>query len=273
MKKLVIGLCLMTGFAHAESLSVTIQNFNFNYKNPVGQGSATHFARSGALMDAGVAVAVDKVGEDFKLTVTGAENQEFVYKDAPSFMTEAETMNVSNFNLDLNQQATLSLGQGQFNSPKNSLKLDGLSLQCARDFAQTETMDQLVKGCTNSMRFKASKFSSKDIDGIVNALTYSILAAASDGRVDKADLGVNGLDLKVNSGKYALSGEVKAQVSGKVKSSGNISYDEKKGVLSVKISEVKFSFFDITSKVFDELKKQESEKLKVQEPYLHLTIK
>ena len=86
-------------------------------------------------------------------------------------------------------------------------------------------------------------------------------------------VGVSALDLKTNAGKYDLSAEVKAQVSGKVKSNGNMSYDASAGKLTLKISEVKFGFLNITGKVFDELKKQQSETLKVNEPYVYYSLK
>ena len=129
-------------------------------------------------------------------------------------------------------------------------------------------MDQLISGCVQKMTLKSSKFQQQDVQKVFQGILMETFSKAID-----ADLGVNSLDLKTNAGKYDLSAEVKAQISGKVKSNGQMSYDAASGKLSVKISEVKFGFLNITGKVFDELKKNESASMQVKEPYVHLTVK
>lgn len=274
MKTLLMGLFLVVNYAHAGNFTVTVQNFNFSYQNPIGQGSATYFNREPVAKDtSGVEVIVNRNGEDFILSVSGAYNQDFQLKSAPSFMTEADHMNVERFDLVLNDQFVLGLEAGQFESTKNYLGLEGLTLQCARETSLQKEVDQLVQGCINYGRMKVGKFVSKDMDNLIGELTQALIAAATEGLVDKSSIGVNNLDLKINSGKYALSGEVKAQMSGKIKSSGNLAFSASDQVLTIKINEVKFSFLDITSKVFDELKKKESDKLKVAKPYVYFSLK
>jgi hypothetical protein len=119
------------------------------------------------------------------------------------------------------------------------------------------------------MTLKSSKFQSQEAEESLAAVLSETISKAISG----SDVTVNSVDLKTNAGKYDLSADVKAQVSGKVKSNGNMSYDPASGKLTLKISEVKFSILNITGKVFDELKKNESDKLKVKEPYVYYTIK
>lgn len=266
MKTLLLVAAFSIGTANAEVLNVNVKNFNFTYKNPHGEGVAASFSRS--KINEEVRVSVDKIDKDFRLQVNGAETQDFTFKDAPAFMTEADTMTVSGFNLDLSQRLTMSLASGRFNSPEDSLKLDGVTLDCNRDAKHTEAMDQLISGCVQKMTLKSSKFQQQDVQKVFQGILMETFSKAID-----ADLGVNSLDLKTNAGKYDLSAEVKAQISGKVKSNGQMSYDAASGKLSVKISEVKFGFLNITGKVFDELKKNESASMQVKEPYVHLTVK
>lgn len=268
MKSLFLGLVLVSGFVHAEPLHVSVKNFNFNYKDPHGEGSATSFSRN-QFVNEEVQVAVDRIDKDLKFNVTGSENLEFELKNAPSFMVEAETMTVSNFNMNLAEKLVLSLGAGRFNSKDDALKMDGLSLDCARDLSKQEIMDQLLAGCIQKMTLKNSKFSSQNTEGLLGIVTDSIASVVSE----KGDLGINSLDMKTNNGKYDLSAEVKSSISGKVKSNGNMSYDHVSGKLTIKISEVKFGILNITGKVFDELKKKENEKMKVKEPYVYYSIK
>ncbi len=273
MKSLFLSLLFISTVSHAKTFAVSIKNFNFTYQNPHGEGSATSFTRSGFVANEGVSVSVDKLDKDFKLMVSGAENQEFELKNAPSFMTEAETMTVSGFNLGLAERLNLNMASGRFISTKDELKLDGVNLDCSRDSTHKEVMDQLISGCIQKMTLKTSKFSQSAQEGLVNALESALSAAMVENSMVLGDLGISSIDLKTNAGKYDLSAEVKAQVSGKVKSNGNMSYDASTGKLTLKISEVKFGFFNITGKVFDELKKQQSATLKVNEPYVYYSVK
>lgn len=268
MKSLLFCCLLLTGMAHAQSVEVKVTNFNFTYHAPYGEGSASSFSRSS--LNEGVSVKVEKVDKDFLLSATGSENQEFVFKDAPSFLTEAETMNVKNFNLDFSQTIALGLDSGRFHSPDDSLKVDGLKLSCNRDLTLGQEMDQVINGCMKKMSFKSSHFASESVK---SGLSKIIGEALLNSTMNKGDIKINDLDLQTKNGKYELEAEVKAQISGKVKSDGNMSYDPAQGLLTLKISEVKFGFFNITGKVFDELEKNESEKLKVKKPYVYYSIK
>jgi hypothetical protein len=87
------------------------------------------------------------------------------------------------------------------------------------------------------------------------------------------EVGLKNVSLKVNGGKFDLSADIQAQISGTAKSTGSIKYEAAIKKITVKVTEVKFGFLDVTSKVFDELKKQESSTLQVSKPYLYLTIK
>ena len=160
MKAISLGLLLIASTAFAEDVSVQVKNFNFNYDDPKGSGSASTFTMSGVNPLSGVQVAVEKFEDVFKISVTGAQNEEMVLKDAPSFVTEASHMDIENFNLDLGAKATLSMVEGNFNSPESDLMMKGFSLDCARDLTQPEVMDQVIKGCVKKMTVRSSDFSS-----------------------------------------------------------------------------------------------------------------
>ena len=192
------------------------------------------------------------------------------FKNAPSLMTEAETMSIAGFNLNISEQVELSLTSGQFTSKNDLLKLDGLNLSCQRQTEAKEILDQFILGCIQKLNFKVGKYSSKEV---LNSFQTILEEAVGVNHVEKSNISVSSVALKANAGKYELSADVKAQVSGKVTSKGNFSYDSTNGVIAVKISEVKVAFLNITSKVFDELKKNENEKLRVKEPYVYLSIK
>jgi hypothetical protein len=131
-------------------------------------------------------------------------------------------------------------------------------------------MDQIVAGCVQKMSMKAGGFASDGGEGVAQAFIKAI-----DRTFEPliGGFGLKNVELKVSAGKFNLTGDIKAQVSGTAESKGSIRYDLVAKKLTVKVSEIKFGFLDVTSRVFDELKKQENQNLKVQEPYLYLMIK
>lgn len=247
MKYFAIALSLYATATLANPLSVQVNNFNFQYSQPHGEGSATSLTINDKTANE-PKVNISKNGLEFDLVFDGDETQELTLANPPSFMLEAESMNISGFNLNLSDKFTLGLSQGQFDSRKDSLRLNNLSVDCSRNLVLEEVTDQVLAGCISRMIFKTSKLSTGDVT-------------------------VQSFDLKSSNGKYDLSADVKAQINGKVKSNGQLSYDASTGLLTVKITEVKLSILNVTNQVFDELKKNESEKFKVKKPYLYIQLK
>ncbi len=275
MKALTLGLIFASTLALADDVKVQVKSFNFQYDNPKGSGSASSFTMSGVPLSlAGVAVEVEKIDEIFKISVSGAENEVIEFKDAPGFIQDADHMDIDGLNLDLSSKASISMGEGNFNSKDSDLMMKGFSLDCNRDIAQKEVMDQLLNGCVSKMTLRSADFSSdskKEEKHALALFTEALHNAAS--KNSRGETRVKNVKLNVEGGKYDLAAEIKADVSGKVTSDGSLSYSPEKGVLTVKISQVKFSILSITGKVFAELKKQQSDRLKVKEPYVYITVK
>lgn len=248
MKKLFFTALLISGQVLATDLKVEVQQFNFKYSAPHGEGEALvfHHNLKGITNSR---VTVEKIAEEFKISLSGSEEGELTFKNAPGFVKDAESMEISNFNLLLDERATLSMDSGSFQDKKKEIAFYGLSLDCNREKKpEIENMDQFIIGCVSQMVTKGTKLS---------------LGSTT----------VKSLDFKSTQGKFSLTAEVKAAISGKVKANGNLSYDVTKGLLTIKISEVKLGILNVTSQVFKELEKSESEKLKVSKPYVYLTVK
>jgi hypothetical protein len=267
MKKIILIACLVSLNALAVSPTVDIQGFNFIYNDPSGTGTASSFTYSDAKADQdGLIVDVEKNVQDFKISVKGAENREFEFKNAPKFVVEAQTMELRNFNANSSTRVSLSLDYAKFDSAKDSLELKNLTLSC--DKAALSGEAEFIQGCIQKMNMKSSSFSSSDSNNIFGALKNSLSAA-----VQSKSLSIKSIDLKAVNGKFDLSADVKAQISGTAKANGNLSYDQATKVLTIKISDVKFGILNVTTKVFDELKKQESATLKVNKPYVYYQLK
>lgn len=266
MKSFMIAFAMLSTTLSIQAQSIFVNNFSFSYTNPHGSGSAASFSRSANVKDK-VDVSVDRINTDFKFIVSGAENHQFEFKNAPSFLTDADNISLSGFNLNLSDKFLMSLNSSRFVSASDSLKLDGLSLECQRVSSFKDVMDQLIHGCIKKLNLKTSKFTSQDVTLLED------IFSSFDVFTSKSTLGINSLDFKIINGKFELSGEVRAQVSGRVSAKGSIGYDEKSGRLTLNLSEVKFGILNVTGRVFEEIKKNEDDKLKVKQPYIYYNIK
>lgn len=249
---------LLSLSVQAQQGIVDVQGFNFNYQDPNGSGTATSFSRDPKLSLQDVSLNILKTADGFTLDVSGAENYQFLLKDAPAFVTEAKTMVVENMNFNLSQSLSLSMNSGEFLSEKDELFLELIKLNCARETATAELIDQLISGCVRDLTLSASRFSSKPTQ-VVSKTSGS--------------LAIKNLQLKSRDGKFDLSADVKAQISGKLRSHGYANYDPSTGILALKISEVKFGILNVKKMVFDELRKKQSETLVVKEPYVYFHLK
>ncbi len=255
MKFLFLLSVILPTLSFAQVKDVHIQNFSLTYQDPSGKGYASHFDYSlpgKSAPQEEQTVEVTKSGEDFHLILTGTETREMAVTKAPAFLTKAQTINLVNLNLNVDQKLSLAVAEGAFHSDQDDLGLKNVSLNCNRAQAQAELIDQALVGCVESMNLSTSQFSSSMVE---------------------KSLGIKGLKLSVNQGDLNLSAEIKAQISGTAKGKGKISYDPATGVISLKLNEVKFGILNVTGQVFDALKKEESAKLKVQKPWIYYTVK
>ncbi len=267
--KILLALLMLSPFAQAQISKGEIKNFNFKYQTPMGDGTADSFSYQ-AKYDPTQNVHVEKVGEEFKIHLEGVENQDLSFKNPPSLIKEAESIQLSAFNLDFQERAILTMSSGSFQSPDKEIDFKNFNLACDRISTFPEIMDQVLSGCIQKMNLKVGGFSSMGAEGIENALLM-----AMDQKHDefKSSVSIKNVDFKVNGGKFQFAVDVKAQISGTVTGSGSVKYEVPLKKVTVKVSEIKFGFLDLTSQVFDQLKKQETASMKVSKPYIYLTIK
>jgi hypothetical protein len=244
---------------------VDLQGFDFNYSNPKGSGTASAFSRQMEKADTSVNVDVEKVTDGLAVVVTGAEEQSFVVKELPSFVKDAKSMLIEQLFLNVSDTFSITLDDGSFVSEKDELSMENFSLDCNRDEAQKDLMDQAISGCVSNLNLHASKFSMDS--------AKKILQKVFQGSDKATPVSIRSLDFASKNGNYELKADVKAQISGTARSSGKLSYDPASKVLTIKISEVKFGVLSVRGMVFDQLKRNESASLKVNEPYLYLKIK
>ncbi len=275
MKKLFYSCILLSSLSFAQTQRVEVASLNFDYVSPRGEGTAAVFTRSQTPVRDGAKVFVEKIGEDFKIIVEGTRREEFDVKKAPAFFLKAESMNLRNANLSLSSTVKLSLLSGLILNPKNALSLESLYLDCDRLSAPGDLADQLIKGCIQRMGLQAAKFisESRGQETLVEALSGAIAATLNQRRAF-AGADIRSVGAAIRNGSYNAEATVKLPiVTGKVKSNGLVSYDDAGKVFTIRVNEIKYGIFNITSRVFDELKKHESDRLKVRKPFIYYSIK
>lgn len=266
MKSLLLSLLVLPSVAMAQGFKANINNFNFNYTSPLGEGVARSFSFESFSEKQEARVWVEKTYGGFLVKASGATDGEFEIKNAPEFIKNAERMSLRDFNFSFNQSMSMKLAEASFISPDSQLNLQALTWNCNRDSSHSEILDQVLNGCISRMSLETSKFSSNSLVAEAFAEAMEIHSATLAG------VGLNNLDLSIEKGSFDLSAQVKAQISGKVKGKGEVSYNSSAKEVKIKISSIKFGFFNITGKVFSELKKNESEKMKVNQPYVILKL-
>jgi hypothetical protein len=270
MKRILFGFILVSSSALAQIPNFDIQNFNFIFNNPAGTGTASSFTYKNAFKDdEALRVDVEKIVQDFKVVISGSETREILVKNAPKFVQEAQSIELINLNANSSTAVALSLTYGKFVSVDNALELKDFFLNCDKASGNQETV--FIQGCINKMTLKASQYKSDAKMSSLNPVDAMGLALVNVAK--SSDLTINDIDLKIVNGKLDLSAEIKAQISGKAKGNGNVSYDQNTKKLTIKISEVKFGFLNVTNQVFAELKKQEGEQLKVSKPYVYYSLR
>lgn len=267
--KIFLLFTLASSLSFAQVSQVDIKNFNFNYEAPLGEGVAEIFSYQKE-MNNQQKVNVEKFADVFKIKLEGVENQEMEFKNAPSFIQEAENINLNTFNFNLGEKISLGLVQGHFNSSQDEFNLKNVNLFCDRSTGSELLLDQALIGCIQKMTFKISSFSSMPQKGIDYAMMEALNSALE---TNGTALSLKNVDLKINAGKFQLGADIKAQISGTALANGTVKYEPIEKKIIVKVSEIKFGFLDLTSKVFEELKKQESDSLKINKPFITILIK
>jgi len=242
--------------------NVSIKGFSFKYEDPKGEGVAQEFRLDDQQSSEPLKVLVDKEGKGLRLKTQGAIEEEFVLEAAPDMVLEAKKMNVNSFLVDFTNSIQMGLKQGEFENTKDSMRVEEVSLACQRNTTVEDLKLQALQGCLKQLDLKVKRYNSFSLaQALVNVEPKFL-----------GNVGVDGLSLKVNDGKYFLVAGIRAQISGNVKSEGVASYDASKKMLTVKVAYFKFGFLNVTGKVFDELEKNESEKMIVHQPYIDFIL-
>src|SRR5687767_118276 len=108
MKFIFCALMTMSSITMASS-TLVVKDFNFDYQDSLGKGSASEFTYAGFKNSDAVTVEVEKILKSFKFKVQGALDAEYVFNDAPDLLIKAQEINLKAFNLTFIDKLLVSL--------------------------------------------------------------------------------------------------------------------------------------------------------------------
>lgn len=237
-----------------------IQGFNFIYNDVRGEGVATHFTfDSRPSSQTKQKVVMEKIFNDMKISLSGVHNEEILVQNAPDFLLSAQKMNLKDFNLSLNEKLTISFQETYLKSYQEETHAQSMVMDCDRMAQKTSLKEQLVYGCLQMLNMRVSKLLS-----VMGFLDF--LAPSSD------PLNLRNLELKMRHGVFEFTGEVGDYLPGKLKGKGTATYDPQNFKLKVTIPEIRYGFVNVTTLFFDELKRSESDQMKVERPNIYISL-
>ena len=240
--KILITILSVTSIAFAQVPTTSVNNFNLSYNDPSGVAGANHLIVPGYSFENSPNFTVENQSGNFILETA---NESLTVENVPEQIIELEKLTVENLNLETNSyKIFLSVDKLTGNNLDANIDVRSLSIDCKYKHLSEDIQDEVLNSCVNNNgRIKIEKF-------------------ANDGK----DV-VNDADLNFNSNK--LNFRVKA-AGFNIKGSGKAYYTQ--GLLRIKIESAKVGILNVKGKMFDELEKVQSPRVRVSNPWIEIDL-
>jgi len=247
-------------------------NLDANYRSPTGTGRAQiiDFAHFGSYTNANLEVENYNGLLVFNLR---DENEDKSFElDLSAFgITDAEYIDLDKFNFQNDDNhIQLHFNQVRAKAEDSSTSLSNGFIDCKRERTYDDITDDLLSACLKKSSIKVENlrlYSGKsEFVSILPTEYGDVDILGSSIKIDYIDIAINGHNFK---GK--LKGDVSKGV--KVKFEGQTHYFIDKKQIRVKLTKAKAGFINVKKTLFKELKKAQSDTLKVREPYIYIQLK
>lgn len=266
MKVKLIVSSIILGFAVScndlSQVNLAGQNLALDYSNTAGviQGNMNFDIDGQKWSDTEVQIRYDESLSQIDLV--GSTQSASV--DAPEWWAPLKSVNSSGVALDIqvNNPKTFVMRSGDLQYGEDQYGLSGLNLNCKTPTAILRPLEN----CLQTGSLKISSFQMAQ----ANALLQTLSSIGTEG----TNASFKNLVLTFKNGSFDLELKASLSVSVNVKGEGKVEYLPKGQDfdLKIKIDKLKASFLNIRDDLFKELKKSESEKLKIQEPYIYIAF-
>ena len=241
MKILILSLCFI-GTAFTQVPNISISNLNLNYSDPSGVASATEFKVPGYTFSDSPNFEVEQQAGEFILS---AEDQSFRISSVPAEILALEKLLVESFSLSTNMtKLRFTLAKLSGNNSETSIMAQNVLVNCKYEKSLTGILDEVMHSCVNNDgQIKIASFIKNGKEVIANAdLVFKD----------------NNLVFKIKAAGFNVNGSGKAYYT--------------PGLLRIKIEKAKVGVLNIKKKLFAELEKNQSDNIKVSNPWIEISL-
>lgn len=232
-------MLMMSITAHAQIPNINIEKFQGSYNAPNGNATAQTFVYENT--DFGANPTFDMFIQAGEL-VLNTPDDEIRVQSLPGAVEDWESLEVENIDLKSNDsKILLDSGKISFKTHKGKESyISGLKIDCSK--TQKNLVDGILDLCLNQ---KMTAY----LPGIKDVSISSLNLWATDNRLN-----------------FSFKNSVW------IKGHGKIWYHADQKLIKIRIDKAKAGFFNVTGKVFAELKAQENDFIKVNRPYVEITL-
>jgi len=272
-------LVFMTAFtANADFKNIRISNFQGQYLSPEGTGRADYFSIptvSNLHAPPYSEIKIFKGNDNFQLSVN---EQDYLWEDAPASLLEMQSLNWSNINFNtVPKKISLSIQSLEGATESKRLSLSRASASCSHTGNSHEGfVEDLLESCLNGKaRLRITSFNNEDKSDFFNKSELTKFIHVLQGINDKApsiQQEIEDVEIDISNHSFEARLKTKVVINATIKAEGKTYFDSDEQVARIRIDKVKASFFNITDKVFEELEKNQGTNLRVERPWVYVSL-
>jgi hypothetical protein len=252
MKRImIIGLVTCSTSVLAEFPLGNISEFTGSYSEPSGKATASNWEYKDLSYKAPVDIEIEKQAGLMYLSI---ENNEFEFDQIPKEIEQLQFIDWSAFNLQsdgkkfqLNLESLL--GNSVSSTDSHSIDLKKLNIECDNlESTEERTIaEEFLDSCLNNY----------------GNFSVGSMVTVKDGKTETVS------NVNFNTDQNKLTFKMKAK-GFTLKGRGEIYFEDDS--IKIKIDKAKAGMFNAKSKLFKEFKKQESDKLIVNKPWIEIIL-
>ncbi len=219
---------------------VVLENLNTQYLNFSGEGDFSFLQiDEGSWSNQGYLLTYQN--NELKIII---ENEEYSLENIPTSIKEISSVSIKdlNFNNTVNEKTSLSVVSFKGESTESNLELKNIVLNCFEDKNHINFLEDIIRNCLNK-----------------GDLTESLILIDSPKSKTLFEDGF----IKIRDGEIRIETDAEAGFIGKLKIKGTGVYNESNKVLTLKVKSARVGIFSIVGRLLNEMKKLESDFLKV----------
>lgn len=264
--------------ANADFKNIRVTNFQGTYSSPQGSGSADEFLipseqeHNSPLYSE---IEIFKGNENFQISI---DSQDFLWEDVPSVLLEMQSLNWSDIDFNTaSKRVSLEVQSLRGVTDQKTVSLSRANANCSHSGEGHQSfVENLLESCLNGTgRLRVASFNNEDKSSLLNKSELTEFIQALHGLDDKApstQQELEDIELDIRNNSFEARLKTKIIFNTTVKAEGKSYFDSDEKVIRLRIDKAKAGFLNVTDKVFEELEKKQGEKLRVERPWVFVSV-